>query len=109
MRSSTFTLSRSKMRRRGQYLLPLAVIVFLVIGIIFSASRRRPKRPRSAALARFVLGGRLWRADVGGARATAIRRRVQVSVMMLTIMAAAIGFSQLLAFSGGEPGLLNAS
>jgi tripartite ATP-independent transporter DctM subunit len=102
----TFTW-RQKIVGVVKYLLPLTVIVFLVVGVIFVGVATPTEAAALGAVGSFALaiayGGMSRKALV-----TAIRQTVYVSVMMLTIMAAAMGFSQLLAYSGVSRGLLNA-
>jgi tripartite ATP-independent transporter DctM subunit len=90
------------------YLLPLSVIVFLVVGVIFLGVATPTEAAALGCLGSFVLaiayGGMSLKTLIN-----AVRETVHVSVMMLTIMAAAIGFSQLLAYSGASRGLLEAT
>lgn len=88
-----------------KYVLPLSIIVFLVVGVIFVGVATPTEAAALGALGSFVLawayGGVSW-----GSMIEALKGTVRISVMMLTIMAAAITFSQILAFSGATRGLL---
>lgn len=88
-----------------KYVLPLSVIVFLVVGVIFVGIATPTEAAALGALGSFVLA---W--IYGGVNLENMRRAlegtVRISVMMLIIMAAAITFSQILAFSGATRGLL---
>jgi tripartite ATP-independent transporter DctM subunit len=88
-----------------KYVLPLSIIVFLVVGVIFVGVATPTEAAALGALGSFGMawayGGVSW-----GGMIEALKGTVRISVMMLTIMAAAITFSQILAFSGATRGLL---
>ncbi len=98
---------REKLVGVATYLVPLSVIVFLVVGVIFLGVATPTEAAALGCVGSFALalvyGGMSLKTLI-----TAVRETVHVSVMMLTIMAAAIGFSQILAYSGASRGLLEA-
>lgn len=87
------------------YVAPLSFIVFMVIGIMFLGVATPTEAAAfgcigSIALAA-VYGDLNWKRFRDSIEGT-----LRISAMMLAIMACAIGFSQLLAYSGGSRGLL---
>jgi tripartite ATP-independent transporter DctM subunit len=88
-----------------RYVLPLSVIVFLVIGVIFIGVATPTEAAALGCLGSFGLAFAYGGLTLEAVRAAVIGT-VRITVMMLTILAAAIGFSQLLAFTGVSRGLL---
>ena len=88
-----------------RYVLPLFVIVFLVIGVIFLGIATPTEAAALGCLGSFALAA-LYGGLTPDNVAKALRGTAAITVMMLTILAAAIGFSQLLAFTGASRGLL---
>jgi tripartite ATP-independent transporter DctM subunit len=88
------------------YVAPLSLIVFCVVGVIFLGVATPTEAAALGALSSLVLAaayrGLTWKGFVSAVEGTA-----QISGMVLIIIAAAIGFSQLLAFSGASKGLLD--
>jgi tripartite ATP-independent transporter DctM subunit len=88
------------------YVVPLSLIVFCVVGVIFLGVATPTEAAALGALSSLVLAaayrGLTWKGFVSAIEGTA-----QISGMVLIIIAAAIGFSQLLAFSGASRGLLD--
>jgi tripartite ATP-independent transporter DctM subunit len=88
------------------YVAPLSLIVFCVVGVIFLGVATPTEAAALGALSSLVLAvayrGLTWKGF-----ASAIEGTAQISGMVLIIIAAAIGFSQLLAFSGTSRGLLD--
>jgi tripartite ATP-independent transporter DctM subunit len=88
-----------------KYVLPLSIIVFLVVGVIFLGVATPTEAAALGCLGSIALAA-AYR-DLSLSRfVLALKGTLTISVMMLTIMAAAIGFSQLLAYSGASRGLL---
>jgi tripartite ATP-independent transporter DctM subunit len=87
------------------YVAPLSIIVFLVVGVIFIGVATPTEAAALGCIGSIGLAAAYrdltWERSVKALRGTLL-----ISVMMLTIMAAAIGFSQLLAYSGASRGLL---
>jgi tripartite ATP-independent transporter DctM subunit len=88
------------------YVAPLSLIVFCVIGVIFLGVATPTESAALGALSSLVLAA-AYRGLTWKGFASAIEGTVQISAMVLIIIAAAIGFSQLLAFSGASKGLLD--
>ncbi len=87
------------------HLLPLALIVFLVTGLIVLGIATPTESAALGCLGAFALAAayrrlswRMVRDSVAGA--------LHITAMMLAILIGAIGFSQLLAYSGASRGLL---
>jgi tripartite ATP-independent transporter DctM subunit len=88
-----------------KHLLPLGVIVFLVTGVIVIGVATPTEAAALGCLGSFLLaaayGNLSWSVMKHSVLGT-----VQISVMMLAILASALGFSQMLAYSGASRGLL---
>jgi tripartite ATP-independent transporter DctM subunit len=88
------------------YVAPLSLVVFSVVGVIFLGVATPTEAAALGALSSLILAaayrGLTWKGFVDAVAGTA-----QISGMVLIIIAAAIGFSQLLAFSGASRGLLD--
>lgn len=88
------------------YVAPLSIIIFCVIGVIFAGIATPTEAAALGSVASLVLavvyGGLNVKTTIA-----AIEGTVQITGMMLIIIASAIGFSQLLAFSGASRGLLS--
>ncbi len=99
------TTSREKWRGVLLYVAPLSIIVFLVVGVIFLGVATPTEAAALGCLGSVILAA-VYR-DLNWERIRkSLRGTLLISVMMLTIMAGAIGFSQLLAYSGASRGLL---
>jgi len=96
---------REKLIGVVKYLLPLGVIVFLVTGVIVIGVATPTE---AAALGCF--GSIVMAAAYGGLTFESLKKAVMgtvhISVMMLAILASALTFSQVLAYSGASRGLL---
>ena len=86
--------------------LPLTLVIILVIGVIFAGIATPTEAAAVGALASFCLAAAYGGLSVRAVWSSLIDT-VRISVMMLTILASAIAFSQLLAFTGASRGLLN--
>jgi tripartite ATP-independent transporter DctM subunit len=84
-----------------RHVLPLSIIVFLVIGVIFIGVATPTEAAALGCIGSFTLAF-----AYGGLTMEAVQKAVmgtvRLTVMMLTILAAAIGFSQLLAYTGAS-------
>jgi tripartite ATP-independent transporter DctM subunit len=97
--------TREKVMGLVLYVAPLSVIVFLVVGVIFLGVATPTEAAALGCLGSIGLAA-AYR-DLSWERfVKAMRGTLGISVMMLTIMAGAIGFSQLLAYTGASRGLL---
>jgi tripartite ATP-independent transporter DctM subunit len=97
--------TREKVVGLVKYVLPLSVIVFLVVGVIFLGVATPTEAAALGCLGSIGMAAAYRDLDLRRF-VLAIKGTLTISVMMLTIMAAAIGFSQLLAYSGASRGLL---
>lgn len=97
-----------RLRNTLLYGLPLFVIVFLVVGLMFLGIATATESAAAGALGCFVLawayGGLSWSMVKESFRAT-----LRVTVMMLMIITGSTAFSQVLAFSGASSGLVEAA
>lgn len=89
-----------------QDLLPLGLIVFSVTGLIVLGVATPTEAAALGALSSIALVGFYRRLTWDLIRAALIDS-MRITVMTFTIMAAAIGFSQILAYSGATRGLLD--
>ena len=90
-----------------RYLLPLGLIVFLVTGVIVLGVATPTEAAALGCLGSFILAA-AYRSLTWDVIQKAVTETVHISVMMLAILVGAIGFSQLLAYSGASSGLLAA-
>ncbi len=87
------------------YVAPLSFIVFMVIGVMVLGVATPTEAAAFGCLGSIILAA-AYR-DLNWQRfRDSIHGTLRISAMMLVIMASAIGFSQLLAYSGGSRGLL---
>lgn len=87
------------------YVLPLGLVVFAVVGVIFLGIATPTEAAALGCVVSLLLaiayGGMTFRGF-----ASALEGTVRITAMMLIIMASAMGFSQLLAFTGVSRGML---
>ena len=87
------------------YVMPLGIIVFLVVGVIFVGIATPTEAAATGALGCFILAtayGRLnW-----NLLETSISNTLSTMVMLFMIIAGSVAFSQILAFSGATQGLI---
>jgi tripartite ATP-independent transporter DctM subunit len=86
-------------------LLPLGIIIFAVTGLIVIGVATPTEAAALGALSSVALAACYGRLTIKLLRA-ALFDSMRITVMTFAIMAAAIGFSQILAFSGATRGLL---
>jgi len=89
----------------AKYLLPLAVIVFLVTGLIVLGIATPTESAALGCLGTFAVVAAYGALDWNAVRKSLIGT-LRITGMMLAILVGAIGFSQILAFSGATRGLL---
>src|SRR3546814_5497306 len=94
-----------KLKLLGANVLPLSIVVFLVIGVIFLGIATPTEAAALGCLVSFGLAAAYGGLTLQSVR-LALTGTVSITIMMLTILAAAMGFSQLLAFTGASRGLL---
>ncbi len=90
-----------------RYLLPLGLIVFLVTGVIVLGVATPTEAAALGCLGSFLLAA-AYRSLNWEVIRNAVGGTVHISVMMMAILVGALGFSQLLAYSGASRGLLEA-
>ena len=87
------------------YVLPMAAIVFLVVGLIFLGIATPTESAAAGTLGCFILAGVYRRL-----RWTVVRKSIEgtlrVTVMMFMILAGSTAFSQILAYTGASTGLV---
>ena len=89
------------------YLLPLGLIIFLVTGVIVLGVATPTEAAALGCLGSFILAA-VYRSLSWEVIRKAVGGTVYISVMMMAILVGALGFSQLLAYSGASRGLLEA-
>jgi tripartite ATP-independent transporter DctM subunit len=95
-----------KLRSFAINIAPLSIIVFLVIGLILLGIATPTESAALGAFGTLVLG-LAYRELTWAGFMRALIATMKVTVMIFWIIACATGFSQLLAFTGGGPGLVN--
>jgi len=95
-----------KLRSFAINIAPLSIIVFLVIGLILLGIATPTESAALGAFGTLVLG-LVYRELTWAGFMRALIATMKVTVMIFWIIACATGFSQLLAFTGGGPGLVN--
>ena len=88
------------------YVLPLGFIVFLVVGLIFMGVATPSEAAATGALGTFILTA-FYRKLNWGLVKESIMSTVRVTVMLFMIIAGAMAFSQIVAFSGASRSLVN--
>ena len=97
--------AREKLTGLLLYVAPLSFVVFMVIGVMVLGVAT-PTEAAAVGCVGSILLAAAYR-DLSWKRfRDSIEGTLRISAMMLVIMASAIGFSQLLAYSGGSRGLL---
>ncbi|MCP4151582.1 MAG: TRAP transporter large permease subunit, partial [bacterium] len=87
------------------YVFPMAVIVFLVIGLIFLGIATPTESAAAGTLGCFVLVATYGKLNWSVTK-KAIEGTLRVTVMMFMILAGSTAFSQILAFTGASTGLV---
>jgi tripartite ATP-independent transporter DctM subunit len=87
------------------YVAPLSFVVFMVIGVMFIGVATPTEAAAFGCVGSIMLAA-AYRDLTWKRFRDSIEGTLRISAMMLVIMACAIGFSQLLAYSGGSRGLL---
>jgi TRAP-type mannitol/chloroaromatic compound transport system permease large subunit len=89
-------------------ILPIGIVIFAVIGVIFLGIATPTEAAALGALACYILAALYrkfnWRMIKESAKST-----IQISVMVLMIMTASLSFSRILVTSGSIAGLVNLS
>lgn len=88
-----------------RYVLPIGLIIFLVVGLIFFGIASPTEAAALGALGTFLLAALYGKLSLKVVKATMIGS-AQVVVMLLMIITGAAVFSQILAFTGASEGLV---
>jgi len=96
---------REKLLALIKYVLPLGVIVFLVVGVIFVGIATPTEAAATGCMGTFLLAA-AYRSLTWNMVRKSFRNAFRITIMMLTIIAAATVFSQIMAFSGATAGLV---
>jgi len=101
----SYTVPRVSMRRRlvltVKYILPLSLIIFLVVGLIFLGIATPTEAAALGTAGSFILAACYRGLNFGVVR-NSLESTLRISVMVLVILAAAQAFSQVLAFTGAN-------
>lgn len=92
-------------RELAIYVAPLSIIIFCVVGVIFAGIATPTEAAALGSIASLILAAAYGGLSIKSTLA-ALEGTVQITGTMLIIIASAIGFSQLLAYSGASRGLL---
>ena len=87
-----------------RYVLPLSVIVFLVIGVVFLGLATPSEAAAMGALASFLLAACYGRLNWESAKKS-VSVTTRITVMMLMIFTGSVAFSQILAYTGATTGM----
>lgn len=90
-----------------RYVLPLGVLIFLVIGVIFVGLATPSEAAALGALGSIFLAA-VYRGLNWEVLKKSVLGAIRITVMMFMIMTGATAFSQILGFSGASRGLLGA-
>jgi len=99
------TALKEKMIALAKYVLPLSVIVFLVVGVIFIGIATPTEAAATGCLGTFVLAAAYGSLSWDMIRKS-FRNAFKITIMMLMIIASATVFSQIMAFTGATAGLV---
>jgi tripartite ATP-independent transporter DctM subunit len=86
-------------------LFPLGIVIFVALGLMMLGVATPTEAAALASLIAFVLAA-IYRCLTGEVIKQSILSSLQVTIMILTIIAASAAFSQVLAFSGASRGML---
>ncbi len=89
-----------------KYVLPLGFIVFLVIGVIFAGVATPSEAAATGALGTLILAAAYGKLKWNMIK-TSFASTFQVTVMIFMIIAGALAFSQIVAYSGASRGLVD--
>jgi len=95
-----------RIRVTVKYFLPLGFIVFMVIGVIFLGIATPTEAAATGSLGAFILAW-IYRKLSKEVLKKSLLETVKLSVMIFMIIIASDTYSQILAFTGAAPGLVN--
>ena len=87
------------------YVLPMGIVIFLVIGIIFLGVATPTEAAATGTLGMFILAAAYKRLTWEMVKKS-IRASFRITAMLFMIIATAAGFSQILAYTGAGQGLI---
>lgn len=87
-----------------RYVVPLSIVVFLVIGLVFVGVATPSEAAATGALGAFLLAAAYKKLSWEAVRKS-VSNTIRTTVMMFMIIAGATAFSQIIAFSGASRGL----
>ena len=90
---------REKVTDFARHVLPLGIVIFLVIGVVFLGFATPAEAAATGALASFGLAAGYRKLNWGVVRKT-IANTLRITVMIFMIFTGAVAFSQILAFTG---------
>jgi len=93
-----------KLADTARYILPLAVIVFFVIGVVFLGLGSPSEAAALGALASFILAAAYGKLNWDTLKKS-LGTTTQITVMMFMVFTGAMAFSQILAFTGATSNL----
>jgi tripartite ATP-independent transporter DctM subunit len=96
---------RTKVRETMIYVVPLGLIIFLVIGLIFMGVATPSESAALGALGTIVLAVAYGKMDFTILKKS-ILGSVRITAMMFVIIVGSMTFSQIMAFSGASAGLI---
>lgn len=96
-----------KLHATAVNILPLTIVVFAVVGVIFMGIATPSEAAATGAVATLALAAAKRRLT-WGVFSKAMFGSANISVMVLLIVSGAVAFSQLLAFTGATYGMVNA-
>lgn len=95
-----------RLANTAKYILPLSIIIFLVIGVVFLGVATPTEAAALGTAGSFVLAA-CYRQLSWAVTIDALISTLRISVMVLAIMAASTAFTQLLAYTGASQQLVN--
>jgi tripartite ATP-independent transporter DctM subunit len=95
-----------KVEESAKYVLPMALIVFLVTGIIFLGIATPSEAAATGCLGSFILAATYRKLNWKVIKISTTSS-LRAAVMVMIIMASAAAYSQILVFSGANEGLVN--
>ncbi len=97
---------KEKMSATVKHLLPLGLIIFMVIGLIFLGVATPTEAAAAGTLGAFILA-LLYRALTWGIFKKSVRTTVQVTTMIFMIIIVSTTYGEILAFTGAAAGMTN--
>ncbi len=96
---------KEKMRVTIKYILPLSVVIFSVIGLIFLGIATPTESAAMGALSTFILSACYGRLNMDLVKKS-LAGTMKITVMMFLIVTGSLAFSQILAYSGATSSMV---